>query len=51
MEDQVCANCRWRENLPFSDEWICTNGNSDYADCPCEYNDTCEEWTPINEDE
>lgn len=46
MEDQVCANCRWLENLPFADEWVCTNDASEYADCPCDYpdKDTCEEW-------
>lgn len=46
MKDQVCANCKWLDNLPFADEWVCTNDNSEYADCPCDYpdKDTCEEW-------
>lgn len=43
---EVCANCRWLESLPFSDECICGCDESEYADCPCDYpeNDTCAEW-------
>ena len=43
---KVCANCRWLENLPFSDEYICANEESEYADCPTNYpnKNTCDEW-------
>lgn len=46
MEEKVCSNCRWYEELPFADEGVCVNPNSEYADCPTDYpdNDTCEEW-------
>ena len=44
--DRVCANCKWLENLPFSSEFVCGNGNSEYADCPCDdpNSDTCDEF-------
>ena len=53
VKDRVCAYCKWFENLPFADEGFCKNENSEFADCPCDdpSTDTCEEWTPINEDE
>ena len=41
---QTCSNCKWLKELPFSDEFICENENSDYADCPCESNDYCDEF-------
>ena len=45
---QACANCRWYEELPFADEFLCTNENSDYADCPSDNpeQDTCEYFEP-----
>lgn len=39
-----CASCKYREELPFADEWTCMNENSDYADCECNPDDTCECW-------
>jgi hypothetical protein len=39
-----CKNCKYCEELPFADEFICTNPNSEFAECPCEPNDTCDEW-------
>ena len=44
MEVRNCSNCRWGENLPFTNEITCMNENSDYADCPCKAKDTCVEW-------
>lgn len=45
-ERKVCANCKWLEQLPFADEYICTNGESEFADCPTDFpeNDFCDEW-------
>lgn len=40
----TCATCKWHDDLPFADTFICMNENSDYADCPCEPDDTCPEW-------
>lgn len=50
---QVCATCKWLDTLPFADEWVCTNEESEYADCPCDYpeKDTCSEWKGKNADE
>lgn len=50
-KEHVCKNCKWLEDLPFSNEYICTNDNSQYADCPSDYpeNDTCEEWESSDE--
>lgn len=44
---EVCANCKWYENVPFSDERICACEDSDFADCPCDnpLKDTCDEFT------
>lgn len=46
MKEQLkmCRFCKYYENLPFSDEYICMSENSDYADCPCNPDDVCEEW-------
>lgn len=43
---RVCTTCRWLAELPFSDEFVCINEESEYADCPTDYpdNDTCPEW-------
>lgn len=40
----ACRTCRWFAKLPFSDEGICVNEESIYADCPCDDpdNDTCD---------
>lgn len=48
---QTCSNCKWLKELPFSDEWVCTCDESEYADCPTDYpeNDTCEEWESTEE--
>lgn len=50
---QVCATCKWLDTLPFADEWVCTNEESEYADCPCDYpdKDTCSEWKGKNDEE
>lgn len=44
---EVCATCKWLEELPFSNEFVCTCDESEYADCPSDNpeKDTCEEWT------
>lgn len=44
----VCFNCKFYEELPFADEFICTCEDSDYADCPCDNpeQDTCECFEP-----
>lgn len=43
MKQQVCKNCKHLEPLPFSDTYICANGNGLYADCECDIeNDTCD---------
>ena len=49
-DNKKCLTCRYLEALPFSDENLCGNPNSDYADCPCAENDTCNEWVGKNED-
>ena len=43
---RVCSNCKWLEHIVFSSDFVCTNENSDYADCPCEEidTDTCDEF-------
>ena len=43
---KTCSNCKWLKGVPFSDELFCTNGESEYADCPTEQpeKDTCDEW-------
>ena len=42
---EICGNCKWGEKLPFTENTItCMNENSDYADCDCKENDTCEWW-------
>lgn len=48
---RVCSNCKWLEHIPFSGDYICTNENSDYADCPCEEidTDTCNEFEERDE--
>lgn len=43
-KEHNCASCKFREELPFADEWTCMNENSDYADCECNPDDTCEWW-------
>ena len=41
---EICKFCKYYEELPFTDEYLCTCEESDYADCPCESKDTCVEW-------
>lgn len=50
---EVCATCKWLDHLPFSDELVCMNEESEYADCPTDYpdRDTCSEWEGVNNDE
>ncbi len=51
-EQRVCATCKWLEQLPFADEYVCTNEKSEYAECPTDYpeKDTCPEWTSREEE-
>ena len=48
-----CATCKYAEDLPFANELICMNENSNFADCPCDYpeKDTCSEWKGKNDEE
>lgn len=40
-----CKNCKWIEELPFSNTYICENNYSSYAGCDCDIeNDSCEAW-------
>lgn len=50
---RVCRTCRWFENLPFADEGVCTNEESEYADCSCDdpENDTCDCYEEGDNDE
>ena len=41
---KTCKFCRYYEELPFADEYICTSENSDYSDCPCSADDYCDEF-------
>ena len=52
MEKKACIDCKWYDVLPFADEGICTNPNSEYADCPCESPDeeNCEDWEGEDEE-
>jgi hypothetical protein len=43
VEQKRCSNCKWYKCY-VTDDYYCMNDNSDYADCPCEANDTCDEW-------
>lgn len=47
----TCSNCKWLKELPFSNEFVCTNDGSEYADCPSDNpeNDTCDEWEGVDE--
>lgn len=49
-EKKTCSTCSYLEELPFSDEYLCGNPNSEYADCPCSKDDTCEEWCGKDEE-
>ena len=50
QEKHTCSNCKWCENLPFADEYVCGNADSDYSDCPSDYpdKDTCDKWERKN---
>lgn len=50
QEKHTCSNCKWCENLPFADEYVCGNAESDYSDCPSDYpdKDTCDKWERKN---
>lgn len=39
-----CKDCRYFKELPFADEYVCCNEESEYADCKCEPDDYCDEW-------
>ena len=51
MNPETCKFCKYYGDLPFSDEFICENPNSDYADCPCSPDDTCSEWVGRNDED
>lgn len=41
----TCKNCRWLEDLPFTDTYICGNKYSSYDNLECDIeNDSCEAW-------
>ena len=46
MKKRVCAYCEYLLKLPFSDELVCSNEESEYADCPVDNpdKDTCDEF-------
>lgn len=49
-EKHTCSNCIWLKELPFSNEFTCTNEGSEFADCPSDNpeSDTCDEWEEVD---
>lgn len=44
-ERHTCKNCKWLEDLPFTDTFICGNEYSSYDQLECDIeNDSCEAW-------
>ena len=40
-----CKNCKWLEDLPFTDTYVCGNPYSSYDQLECDVeNDSCEAW-------
>lgn len=51
-QPKTCRTCKHYVELPFTEhQMFCMNDESEYADCECEDNDTCEDWTPVNEED
>lgn len=49
---KVCKTCSFYVELPFTEhQMYCMNPDSEYAECECENNDTCESWKGKNADE
>lgn len=49
-QKNTCKTCKWLEDLPFTDIYICGNEKSSFDKLECDIeNDTCEEWEGENE--
>ena len=44
-QPNTCKTCKYLQDLPFADTYICANENSNYADCDCDPDsDCCDEY-------
>lgn len=44
-KEHRCKNCKWLEDLPFTDTYVCGNPYSSYDRLECDVeNDSCEAW-------